>query len=60
MPVQDGPACTSCGLPNYSGLCPVCRGDEVATREEGLPYPWPPDNHDDQLGPSGEEDGPDV
>jgi hypothetical protein len=40
MPVLDGPSCPGCGLPNYSGLCPVCRGDEQATRDEGLPYPW--------------------
>ena len=28
MPVKDGPCCPGCGLPNYSGLCPHCRGDE--------------------------------
>ncbi len=27
MPVKDGPHCPACGLPNYDGLCPVCRGD---------------------------------
>jgi hypothetical protein len=41
MAVKDGPACPGCGLPNYEGLCPVCRGDEDAAKREGLPYPWP-------------------
>ena len=40
-PVRDGPCCPGCGLPNYEGLCPVCRGDEDATRRENLPYPFP-------------------
>ncbi|WCB94464.1 hypothetical protein DSM104299_03201 [Baekduia alba] len=38
--VMDGPACRGCGLPNYQGLCPVCRGDEAEAREENMPYPW--------------------
>jgi hypothetical protein len=42
--VKDGPACRGCGLPNYEGLCPVCRGDEDAARREGMPYPWPEDD----------------
>jgi len=39
---EDGPSCPGCGLPNYSGLCPVCRGDETAYREELQPFfgPW--------------------
>jgi hypothetical protein len=40
-PVRDGTSCPGCGLPNYEGLCPVCRGDEEATRRENLPYPFP-------------------
>lgn len=23
----DGKSCPGCGLANYEGLCPVCRGD---------------------------------
>jgi hypothetical protein len=41
MSVKDGPSCPGCGLPNYEGLCPVCRGDEAATSREGLPFQWP-------------------
>lgn len=47
-PVQDGPSCPGCGLPNYYGLCGVCRGDEALARAEGLPYPFderPADGH---------------
>lgn len=40
MAVKDGPSCPGCGLPNYEGLCPVCRGDEAETRRQGLPYPF--------------------
>jgi hypothetical protein len=47
MPVRDGPSCPGCGLPNYEGMCPVCRGDERATRDEGLPYPWDAPETDD-------------
>ncbi len=25
--VKDGPSCQGCGLPNYEGICPHCRGD---------------------------------
>jgi hypothetical protein len=28
MPIKDGPSCPGCGLPNYEGLCPHCRGDQ--------------------------------
>jgi len=37
-------SCPGCGLPNVEGICAVCRGDERAARDEGLPYPWPDDN----------------
>lgn len=42
MPVKDGPSCPGCGLPNYEGLCPVCRGDEAGYHEELEPSfgPW--------------------
>lgn len=42
MPRLDGPACPGCGLPNYEGLCPVCRGDYPGYVEELQPYfgPW--------------------
>ena len=36
--IKDGESCRGCGLPNYSGLCPVCRGDEQAYIEELHPY----------------------
>lgn len=41
----DGQSCPGCGLSNYSGLCPVCRGDESAYVEELQPHfgPWKPD-----------------
>lgn len=32
--VKDGPACRVCGLPNYQGVCPHCRGDEDESRRE--------------------------
>jgi hypothetical protein len=38
MLVEDGPSCPGCGLPNYEGLCPVCRGDEPAYMEELRPF----------------------
>lgn len=50
MPVRDGPQCPGCGLPNYDGLCPVCRGDEQGTRDEGLPYPWGDQREEDDHG----------
>lgn len=34
---QDGPSCPGCGLPNYSGLCPWCRGDQDAYEHELVP-----------------------
>jgi hypothetical protein len=39
---MDGPSCHGCGLPNYEGLCPVCRGDYPAYEEElaGAFGPW--------------------
>lgn len=39
-PVKDGPACPDCGLPNYEGLCPHCRGDQDAYEAELVP-PFP-------------------
>jgi hypothetical protein len=32
--IKEGPSCPGCGLPNYEGLCPVCRGDEQAYMDE--------------------------
>jgi hypothetical protein len=50
MGVKDGPQCPGCGLPNYEGLCSVCRGNEEEARLEGLPYPWnDPDIEDDPF-----------
>lgn len=40
--VLDGPACHSCGLPNYQGVCPRCRGDIEATRIELGAWALPP------------------
>lgn len=42
MSVKDGAACPGCGLPNYEGLCPVCRGDAEAYERELQPFfgPW--------------------
>ena len=37
MPVKDGPSCPHCGLPNYEGLCPHCRGDQDAYEHELVP-----------------------
>lgn len=37
MPVKDGPACPGCGLPNYEGMCPHCRGDQDAYERELVP-----------------------
>lgn len=31
---KDESACRGCGLPNYEGVCPVCRGDHPAYVEE--------------------------
>ena len=57
MPVRDGPSCPGCGLPNYEGFCPVCRGDEDATRREGLPYPWSEDDDRRYYGDEDPDDG---
>lgn len=37
MPIRDGPSCPGCGLPNYDGLCPHCRGDQDAYERELVP-----------------------
>jgi hypothetical protein len=34
---RDGPSCPGCGLPNYEGLCPHCRGDQDAFERELVP-----------------------
>jgi hypothetical protein len=47
---EDGPSCPGCGLPNYSGLCPVCRGDESAYVEELQPFFGPWNREDDDRG----------
>ncbi len=36
--VQDGPSCLGCGLPNYQGICPHCRGDEQEYNQVLGPY----------------------
>ena len=38
--VQDGPFCPGCGLANYCGMCPHCRGDQEAYERELVP-PFP-------------------
>lgn len=35
--IKDGPSCPGCGLPNYEGLCPHCRGDLDAYEHELVP-----------------------
>jgi hypothetical protein len=37
MPIKDGPSCPGCGLANYEGLCPHCRGDQAAYEHELVP-----------------------
>ena len=37
MGVKDGPSCPGCGLANYEGLCPHCRGDQDAYERELVP-----------------------
>ena len=37
MPVKDGSSCPGCGLANYEGMCPVCRGDPEAYEYELVP-----------------------
>lgn len=34
---EDGPSCPGCGLANYRGLCPHCRGDQEAYERELVP-----------------------
>jgi hypothetical protein len=38
MPIRDDSSCPGCGLPNYAGLCPVCRGDYPAYEQELQPF----------------------
>lgn len=48
MAPKEGPSCPGCGLPNYEGLCPVCRGDMPAYVDE-LQFafgPWFPETDD--------------
>lgn len=42
MPIRDGASCLGCGLANYEGFCPVCRGDYPAYEQELEPAfgPW--------------------
>lgn len=40
MAIKDGSHCPGCGLPNYDGLCPHCRGDRDAYERELVP-PFP-------------------
>lgn len=51
---KDGPSCRGCGLPNYEGLCPVCRGDYPAYVEElqSAFGPWfnEPTDREDERG----------
>jgi hypothetical protein len=49
MSQKDGAACPDCGLANYEGLCPVCRGDYPAYVEELEPYfgSWFRDDEDE-------------
>ena len=35
--IQDGPNCPGCGFPNYSGLCPHCRGSQADYERELVP-----------------------
>ena len=48
MPVRDGQFCPGCGLPNYAGLCPHCRGDLDAYERELVPtFPSYRDDRDE-------------
>ena len=47
MPVCDGPSCPGCGLPNWSGLCPHCRGDQDEYERELVP-PFPTSRPDEE------------
>ena len=52
MPVCDGPSCSGCGLPNYAGLCPHCRGDLDAYKRELAPFsPY----RDEETGECGDD-----
>jgi hypothetical protein len=44
---KDGSSCPGCGLPNYRGLCPVCRGDEQGYRGE-LQFAFGPWHKEDE------------
>ena len=37
---KDGESCRGCGLSNYQGFCPHCRGDQQAYERELVP-PFP-------------------
>lgn len=50
MPVRDGASCPGCGLPNYDGLCPVCRGDEQGYVDE-LQFAFGPWHADEVRSP---------
>lgn len=48
--IKDGPSCPGCGLANYEGMCPHCRGDQDAYEHElvppfesSLPDEWQPE-----------------
>ena len=43
-------ACPGCGLANYEGLCPHCRGDQDAYERELVP-PFPSSRSDDDYDP---------
>ncbi len=56
MAVRDGPNCPGCGLPNYEGLCPWCRGDQDAYERELVPpFETTRDDEDDE-----QYDGPNM
>jgi hypothetical protein len=38
--IKDGASCPECGLANYEGLCPHCRGDLDAYEHDLVP-PFP-------------------
>jgi len=35
--IKNGPLCPGCGLSNYEGLCPHCRGDQPEYEEKLVP-----------------------
>lgn len=53
--IEDGPACSGCGLPNYSGICPHCRGDQQEYERELVP-PFPSSLPDPSEAPTGESE----